>query len=46
MVEEAGLSIVFVDKCAPELTPDVRYYYIGIMRRGSPPPRWARPRAH
>lgn len=43
MIEVAGLSIVFVDKCAPERTPDVRYYYIGIMHRGETPPRWARP---
>jgi predicted RNA methylase len=44
MIEEAGLAIVFVDYCAPERTVDVRYYYIGIMRAGETPPRWARPR--
>jgi predicted RNA methylase len=41
MIEDAGLSIVFVDDCVPERTPDHRFYYIGIMRRGDPPPAWA-----
>ncbi|MEX0751868.1 MAG: methyltransferase [Xanthobacteraceae bacterium] len=41
MIEAAGLSIVFVHGCAPERTPDHRFYYIGIMRREDTPPAWA-----
>jgi predicted RNA methylase len=41
-IEEGGLSIVFVHGGAPQRTPDDRFYYIGIMRRGDSPPAWAR----
>jgi methylase of polypeptide subunit release factors len=34
MIETAGLSIVFVDRSAPQRTRHSRIYYIGIMRRG------------
>ncbi len=46
MIEQAGLSIVFVDGCIPQRTPDHRFYYIGIMRRGDTPPAWAASRAN
>ena len=42
MIEEAGLAIIFVDGCEPQLTPDSRIYYIGIMRRGDAMPEWVR----
>jgi hypothetical protein len=41
MIEASGLQIVFVDGCAPQRTPDHRFYYIGIMRKGAPAPAWA-----
>jgi methylase of polypeptide subunit release factors len=41
MIEEAGLSIAFVHGCAGQRTPYPRFYYIGILRRGDTPPRWA-----
>jgi Methyltransferase small domain len=40
MIEAAGLSIVFVDGCAPQRTPHSRIYYMGIMRRGDIVPAW------
>jgi 16S rRNA G966 N2-methylase RsmD len=43
MIGQSGLQIVFVDGCAPEPTPDHRFYYIGIMHKGATPPDWARP---
>lgn len=42
MIDAAGLQVVFVDGCAPQLTPDHRFYYIGIMHKGAVPPDWAR----
>jgi len=42
MIAEAGLSIVFVQGCPPQRTPDHRFYYIGIVRSGDPVPAWAR----
>jgi methylase of polypeptide subunit release factors len=41
MIEQAGLAIVFVAECRPERTLHDRFYYLGIMRRGDPPPAWA-----
>lgn len=41
MIEAAGLAIVFVDGCKAQLTSESSFYYIGIMRRGDPPPAWA-----
>jgi predicted RNA methylase len=42
MIEASGLQIVFVDGCAPQRTPDHRFYYIGIMHKGATPPAWAK----
>jgi 16S rRNA G966 N2-methylase RsmD len=42
MSEAAGFSIVFVDGALPQRTADPRYYYIGLIRTGDPPPEWAR----
>jgi methylase of polypeptide subunit release factors len=42
MIEQSGLSIVFVHGCAPQRTPDYRFYYIGIMRTGDQVPAWAK----
>lgn len=42
MIEAAGLSIIFVHGCAPDRTPDDRFYYVGAMRTGDPVPDWAR----
>jgi predicted RNA methylase len=41
MVDEAGLSIVFVHGCEGRLTPYPRIYYIGLMRKGDVPAVWA-----
>jgi 16S rRNA G1207 methylase RsmC len=41
MIEAAGLSIVFVAECRPQRSLYDRFYYIGLMRRGDPPPPWA-----
>ena len=41
MIEESGLAIIFVHACAPERTPDDRFYYIGVMRLAEPVPAWA-----
>ena len=41
MIDTAGLSLVLVDGCAPQRTPDSRIYYIGVMRRGDVVPGWA-----
>jgi hypothetical protein len=40
MIDEAGLSIVFVRGCEGRRTPYTRIYYIGIMRKGETPPAW------
>jgi predicted RNA methylase len=45
MIERAGLTILFVDGCAPERTRKDHFYYIGIARKGDTPPEWARPEA-
>jgi predicted RNA methylase len=42
MIAQAGLTIVFVQWCPPQRTPDHRFYYIGIMRAGAAVPAWAR----
>jgi len=42
MIEESGLSIVFVVGGTPERTPFDRFYYIGLMRRADTLPQWAR----
>jgi len=41
MIEAADLSIVFVGEGRPRRTTYDRFYFIGIMRRGDPPPAWA-----
>jgi predicted RNA methylase len=41
MLDEAGLSTVFVCGCEGRRTPYPRIYYIGIMRKGVTPPVWA-----
>jgi 16S rRNA G966 N2-methylase RsmD len=41
LIEEAGLSIVFVSGARSERTPDPRMYFIGIVKRGDSPPAWA-----
>ncbi len=41
MIEAAGLKIVFVQDCRPDLTPDPHYYYVGIMRLADTAPAWA-----
>jgi len=41
MIEQSGLAIVFVVECRPERTLHDRFYYLGNMRRGDPPPAWA-----
>ena len=40
LVEEAGLSILFVSGGEPVRTGEFRMYFIGIMRAGDPPPTW------
>ena len=41
LIEEAGLSIVFVSGAQSPRTRDFHMYFIGIMRRGDTPPAWA-----
>lgn len=41
MIDDARLSIVFVDRASPQRTADDRFYYIGIVRRGDEVPAWA-----
>ena len=41
IIEAAGFSIVFVHNCEGRRTPYPRIYFIGIARRGEPPPAWA-----
>ena len=41
MIEQSGLTVVFVHGGKPELTVENNFYYIGIMRRGDTPPAWA-----
>jgi tRNA1(Val) A37 N6-methylase TrmN6 len=43
MIAQNGLTVVFVQDCSPQRTPDSRMYYIGIMRAGDTPPAWAHP---
>jgi tRNA1(Val) A37 N6-methylase TrmN6 len=40
MIEDANLQIVSVDGASPQLTPESRFYYVGIMRKGEQPPSW------
>lgn len=40
MIEQAGLEIVFSHGEFAELTKDNVFYFIGIMRKGEPPPDW------
>lgn len=42
MIEQTGLSIVFVDHCAPTRTAHDAFYFVGVMRAGETPPSWAR----
>jgi SAM-dependent methyltransferase len=41
MIDDAGLSILFVEGGAPTRTPTDRFYFIGIGRRGDVHPAWA-----
>jgi predicted RNA methylase len=41
MIEESGLSIVFVEGALPFRTAAHQFYYIGIMRTGDAAPSWA-----
>jgi predicted RNA methylase len=43
MIEQSGLTIIFVQGGVPRRTSDHRYYYIGIMRAGDTVPAWAKP---
>ena len=40
MIKEAGLAIVFTCGDLPFRTRSHQYYFIGIMRKGDPPPDW------
>jgi methylase of polypeptide subunit release factors len=42
MIEDAGLKVVFVNNEIPELTPDHRFFYLGIMHRDANVPDWAK----
>jgi methylase of polypeptide subunit release factors len=42
MINESGLQTVFVNNEVPRLTPDHRFFYIGIMHKGATPPDWAK----
>ncbi len=42
MIDEAGLQTVFVNNEIPQLTPDHRFFYLGIMHKGATPPDWAK----
>lgn len=41
MIEASGLQTVFVHGGFPQLTPDHRFFYIGIMHAGARIPDWA-----
>jgi SAM-dependent methyltransferase len=41
LVEEAGMSILFVSGGKPARTPEFRMYFIAIARTGDTPPAWA-----
>ena len=41
MIAVAGLKIVFEHGASPQLTPDHRFFYIGIMHKNATPPVWA-----
>jgi SAM-dependent methyltransferase len=41
MIEASDLKVVFVADARPQRTPRDWFYYIGVMRRGDPPPAWA-----
>jgi predicted RNA methylase len=40
MADEAGFSTIFVHGCEGRRTPYPRIYYLGLMRKGDPPPAW------
>lgn len=42
MIEEAGLKTVFVNNESPQLTPDHRFFYLGIMHKDSNVPDWVK----
>lgn len=42
MIEQSNLQTVFVHGETPQLTPDHRFFYIGIMHKGATPPDWAK----
>jgi SAM-dependent methyltransferase len=42
MIEESGLQTVFVNNEIPQLTPDHRFFYLGIMHKGATVPDWAK----
>jgi 16S rRNA G966 N2-methylase RsmD len=41
MIAEAGLRVVFEQGASPVRTTDSRMFYLGIMRAGDTPPKWA-----
>jgi len=41
MIEEAGLSTVFVEGCPRKRATEDSFYFLGIMRQGETPPAWA-----
>jgi predicted RNA methylase len=41
MIAEAGLKVVFEQNASPTRTTDSRMFYLGIMRAGDAPPKWA-----
>ena len=42
MIEDAGLKTVFVNNEIPHLTPDHRFFYLGIMHKDATVPDWAK----
>ncbi|MGD9922371.1 MAG: methyltransferase [Pseudorhodoplanes sp.] len=42
MIDEAGLKTVFVNNEIPQLTPDHRFFYLGIMHKDASVPDWAK----
>jgi 16S rRNA G966 N2-methylase RsmD len=42
MIDDAGLKTVFVNNEIPHLTPDHRFFYLGIMHKDAAVPDWAK----
>jgi hypothetical protein len=43
LIEEAGLTILFLSGAKPVRTPGIHIYFMAVMRRGESPPAWATP---